>query len=308
LTPDLCGERRVAEETNIMKPVRKAILPVGGLGTRLLPATKAVPKEMLTIVDKPLIQYAVEEASAAGLENLIFVIGPDKEAIEQHFDERVHLQDVLEEQGKDDALEAVQDSSLEPGRYAYVRQSVPLGVGHAIWCARGLIGDEPVAVLLPDDLILSETPCVKQLLDVYQKVGGNVIAVEAVPREETSRYGVIDVAGEEGAVIEAKGIVEKPAPDDAPSTLAVIGRYILQPEVFEALENQKPGAGGEIQLTDAIAQTLGSVPLHAVRFEGQRFDCGNKLGFVEANVAFALARQDLRDDVVARLQRHSLRF
>jgi UTP--glucose-1-phosphate uridylyltransferase len=290
-----------------MKPVRKAILPVGGLGTRLLPATKAVPKEMLTIVDKPLIQYAVEEASAAGLESLIFVIGPDKEAIEQHFDERVHLQDALEEQGKNDALEAVQDSSLEPGRYAYVRQSVPLGVGHAIWCARGLINDEPVAVLLPDDLILSDTPCVKQLLDVYQKVGGNVIAVEAVPREETSRYGVIDVAGEEGAVIKARGIVEKPVPDDAPSTLAVIGRYILQPEVFEALENQKPGAGGEIQLTDAIAQTLGSVPLHAVRFEGRRFDCGNKLGFVEANVAFALARRDLKDAVVARLDKKNIK-
>jgi UTP--glucose-1-phosphate uridylyltransferase len=291
-----------------MKPVRKAILPVGGLGTRLLPATKAVPKEMLTIVDKPLIQYAVEEASAAGLENLIFVIGPDKEAIEQHFDERVHLQDALEEQGKDDALEAVQDSSLNPGQYVYVRQSVPLGVGHAIWCARGLINSEPVAVLLPDDLILSETPCVKQLLDVYRKVGGNVIAVESVPREETSRYGVIDAAGDEGTVIEAKGIVEKPAPDDAPSTLAVIGRYILQPEVFEALEDQKPGAGGEIQLTDAIARTLGNVPLHAVRFEGQRFDCGNKLGFVEANVAFALARRDLKDDVVARLQRHGIRL
>jgi UTP--glucose-1-phosphate uridylyltransferase len=291
-----------------MNPVRKAILPVGGLGTRLLPATKAVPKEMLTIVDKPLIQYAVEEASAAGLENLIFVIGPDKEAIEQHFDERVHLQDALEEQGKDDALEAVQDSSLNPGQYVYVRQSVPLGVGHAIWCARGLINSEPVAVLLPDDLILSETPCVKQLLDVYRKVGGNVIAVESVPREETSRYGVIDAAGDEGTVIEAKGIVEKPAPDDAPSTLAVIGRYILQPEVFEALEDQKPGAGGEIQLTDAIARTLGNVPLHAVRFEGQRFDCGNKLGFVEANVAFALARRDLKDDVVARLQRHGIRL
>lgn len=289
-----------------MRPVRKAILPVGGLGTRLLPATKAVPKEMLTIVDKPLIQYAVEEASAAGLENLIFVIGPDKEAIEQHFDERVHLQDALEEQGKDEALEAVQEAALEAGRYAYVRQSVPLGVGHAIWCARGLISGEPVAVLLPDDLILSETPCMKQLLDVYQKVGGNVIAVEAVPREQTSRYGIVKVSKEEGTVIEATGIVEKPAPDDAPSTLAVIGRYILQPEVFEALEDQKPGAGGEIQLTDAIAQTLGSVPLHVVRFEGQRFDCGNKLGFVEANVAFALARRDLRDDIITRLQRHSL--
>jgi UTP--glucose-1-phosphate uridylyltransferase len=300
------GERCGAKETNIVKPVRKAILPVGGLGTRLLPATKAVPKEMLTIVDKPLIQYAVEEASAAGLENLIFVIGPDKEAIAQHFDERLDLQDALEEKGKDEALEAVQESALEAGRYAYVRQSVPLGVGHAIWCARGLINGEPVAVLLPDDLILSETPCVKQLLDVYQEVGGNVIAVESVPREQTSRYGIVDVADDKGAVIEARGIVEKPAPDDAPSTLAVIGRYILQPEVFEALEDQKPGAGGEIQLTDAIAQTLGNVPLHVVRFEGQRFDCGNKLGFVEANVAFALARRDLRDDVITRLQRHSL--
>ncbi len=286
-----------------MKPVRKAILPVGGLGTRLLPATKAVPKEMLTIVDKPLIQYAVEEASAAGIENLIFVIGPDKEAIAQHFDERVELQNALEERGKDDALEAVQKSALEPGRYAYVRQSVPLGVGHAIWCAASLINREPVAVLLPDDLILSETPCVKQLLEVYQRVGGNILAVESVRREETSRYGIVDVGGESGEIAAVQGIVEKPGPDRAPSTLAVIGRYILQPEVIEALEEQKPGAGGEIQLTDAIAATLGSVPLHAVRFEGQRFDCGNKLGFVEANVAFALARQELREDMIALMER-----
>jgi UTP--glucose-1-phosphate uridylyltransferase len=294
-----------AEEKDIMKPVRKAILPVGGLGTRLLPATKAVPKEMLTIVDKPLIQYAVEEASAAGIENLIFVIGPDKEAIAQHFDERQELQDALEEKGKDEALEAVQESSLETGRHAYVRQSVPLGVGHAIWCAASLINREPVAVLLPDDLILSATPCVKQLIDVYQQVGGNVVAVESVSREETSRYGIVDVAGESGAVAAVKGIVEKPDPDRAPSTLAVIGRYILQPEVFEALEDQEPGAGGEIQLTDAIAATLGKVPLHAVRFEGQRFDCGNKLGFVEANVAFALARPNLKDDMIALIERHS---
>jgi UTP--glucose-1-phosphate uridylyltransferase len=294
-----------AEEKDIMKPVRKAILPVGGLGTRLLPATKAVPKEMLTIVDKPLIQYAVEEASAAGIENLIFVIGPDKEAIAQHFDERQELQDALEEKGKDEALEAVQESSLETGRHAYVRQSVPLGVGHAIWCAASLINREPVAVLLPDDLILSATPCVKQLIDVYHEVGGNVIAVESVSREETSRYGIVDVAGESGAVAAVKGIVEKPDPDRAPSTLAVIGRYILQPEVFEALEDQEPGAGGEIQLTDAIAATLGKVPLHAVRFEGQRFDCGNKLGFVEANVAFALARPNLKDDMIALIERHS---
>ena len=286
-----------------MKPVRKAILPVGGLGTRLLPATKAVPKEMLTIVDKPLIQYAVEEASAAGIENLIFVIGPDKEAIAQHFDERVELQNALEERGKDDALEAVQKSALEPGRYAYVRQSVPLGVGHAIWCAASLINREPVAVLLPDDLILSETPCVKQLLEVYQRVGGNILAVESVRREETSRYGIVDVGGESGEIAAVQGIVEKPDTDRAPSTLAVIGRYILQPEVIEALEEQKPGAGGGIQLTDAIAATLGSVPLHAVRFEGQRFDCGNKLGFVEANVAFALARQELREDMIALMER-----
>jgi UTP--glucose-1-phosphate uridylyltransferase len=291
-----------------MKPVRKAILPVGGMGTRLLPATKAVPKEMLTIVDKPLIQYAVEEASAAGIENLIFVIGPDKEAIAQHFDERQELQDALEERGKEEALEAVQESSLESGRHAYVRQSVPRGVGHAIWCAASLLNSEPVAVLLPDDLMLCETPCIKQLIDVYQQVGGNVVAVETVSREETSRYGIVDVAGESGAVAPVQAIVEKPDPDRAPSTLAVIGRYILQPEVFEALEDQKPGAGGEIQLTDAIAATLGKVPLHAVRFEGQRFDCGNKLGFVEANVAFALARQSLRDDMIALIERHSRVF
>jgi UTP--glucose-1-phosphate uridylyltransferase len=278
------------------------------MGTRLLPATKAVPKEMLTIVDKPLIQYAVEEASAAGIENLIFVIGPDKEAIAQHFDERQELQDALEQRGKEEALEAVQESSLETGRHAYVRQSVPRGVGHAIWCAASLLNSEPVAVLLPDDLMLCETPCIKQLIDVYQQVGGNVVAVETVSREETSRYGIVDVAGESGAVAPVQAIVEKPDPDRAPSTLAVIGRYILQPEVFEALEDQKPGAGGEIQLTDAIAATLGKVPLHAVRFEGQRFDCGNKLGFVEANVAFALARQSLRDDMIALIERHSRVF
>ncbi len=286
-----------------MKPVRKAILPVGGLGTRLLPATKAVPNEMLTIVDKPLIQYAVEEALAAGIETLIFVIGPDKKAIEQHFDERVHLQDALEEKGKSDALEAVQEASLDPGQYAYVRQSVPLGVGHAIWCASNLINSEPVAVLLPDDLMLCKTPCMKQLLEVYQRTGGNVVAVESVPREHTSRYGIVDVTDESAAVTEVRGIVEKPSPERAPSTLAVIGRYILQPDVIQALENQKPGAGGEIQLTDAIATTLERLPLHAVRFEGRRFDCGNKLGFVEANIAFALAHESMRDDMVALIER-----
>lgn len=286
-----------------MKPVRKAILPVGGLGTRLLPATKAVPKEMLTIVDKPLIQYAVEEALAAGIETLIFVIGPDKEAIEQHFDERVHLQDALEEKGKSDALEAVQEASLDPGQYVYVRQSVPLGVGHAIWCASNLINSEPVAVLLPDDLMLCKTPCMKQLLEVYGRAGGNVVAVESVPREYTSRYGIVNVADERAATTEVQGIVEKPSPERAPSTLAVIGRYILQPDVIQALENQKPGAGGEIQLTDAIATTLERLPLHAVRFEGRRFDCGNKLGFVEANIAFALAHESMRDDMVALIER-----
>ncbi len=287
-----------------MKPVRKAILPVGGLGTRLLPATKAVPKEMLTIVDKPLIQYAVEEAGAAGIENLIFVIGPDKEAIEQHFDERVHLQDALEGHGKNDALEAVQESSLEPGRYAYVRQSAPLGVGHAIWCASGLINDEPVAVLLPDDLMLCETPCVKQLIEVYRQVGGNVVAVESVPREHASRYGIVDVGGKSGAVVEVKAIVEKPDPDTAPSTLAVIGRYILQPEVIAALKDQEPGAGGEVQLTDAISATLGKVPLHAVHVEGERFDCGDKRGFVAANVAFALNRENMKDEMMTLIERY----
>lgn len=292
-----------------MKPVRKAILPVGGLGTRLLPATKAVPKEMLTIVDKPLIQYAVEEAAEAGIETMVFVIGPGKEAIQEHFDEMPDLQGTLKDRGKGEALEAVQEAALNAGECIFVRQPEALGVGHAVWCARHLVEDEAFAVLLPDDLILSPVPCLKQLLDARAGTGGNVIAVEDVPREATASYGIVDIAAEDGGgggqgVVAVKGLVEKPDPEQAPSTLAVIGRYVLEPEVMAALEHQEPGAGGEVQLTDAIAATIGQVPLHAVPFRGRRFDCGKMLGLVEANIEFALARESLKADMAALLDRY----
>ena len=252
------------------KPVRKAIFPVGGLGLRFLPATKAVPKEMLPVVDKPLIQYAVEEARAAGVEQFIFVTGRGKSAIEDHFD------------GVD-----------EIGRFVYVRQPEPLGLGHAVWCARHLVGDEPVAVLLPDDLILAATPCLKQMTDAHEQVGGNLVAVMDVPREQTRRYGVLQVGREDGRLVEVEGLVEKPEPERAPSTLSIIGRYILQPEIFALLENQRPGAGGEVQLTDALARTMAVCPLRGYRFEGTRFDGGDKAGFFEAGLAYALRHETI---------------
>jgi UTP--glucose-1-phosphate uridylyltransferase len=275
------------------KRVRKAIFPVGGLGTRFLPATKAMPKEMLPVVDKPLIQYAVEEAQAAGIEELIFVTGRGKTAIEDHFDHSVELENVLADRGKMGELDALRRWLPRPGRVAYTRQQEPLGLGHAVWCARSLIGDEPFAVLLADDLVLADVPCLKQMMDAHAEVGGNMAAVMDVPREQTSRYGILDVARDKGQLVEVRGLVEKPAPADAPSTLSIIGRYILQPEVLAHLDRRERGAGGEIQLTDSLAHTLGSIPFHGFRFEGTRFDCGDKLGFFEANLAFALARPDL---------------
>jgi UTP--glucose-1-phosphate uridylyltransferase len=285
-------------------PIRKAIFPVGGLGTRFLPATKALPKEMLPVVDKPLIQYAAEEAWAAGIEELIFVTGRGKSAIEDHFDHSWELQATLAERGKNVLLEDLRSLLRRPGEIVYTRQQEPLGLGHAVWCARHLVGDEPFAVLLADDLILAETPCLAQMVDAYQETGGNLVAVVDVPREETNRYGILDVARDDGRLAEAKGLVEKPDPAVAPSTLSIIGRYILQPEVFAELERHETGAGDEVQLTDAMARTIGRVAFHGLRFEGRRFDCGNKSGFLEANVAFALARDDVADDMTAILRRY----
>jgi len=277
--------------------VRKAIFPVGGLGTRFLPATKSMPKEMLPVVDKPLIQYAVEEAQAAGIEKFIFVTGRGKEAIEDHFDHSFELERTLEDRGKTGELEALQRWVPKPGNVAYTRQQEPLGLGHAVWCARDLVGDEPFAVLLADDLILARTPALKQMVDAYPEVRGNMVAVMDVPREHTKRYGVIDPGRVDGRLTQVRGLVEKPSPDKAPSTQAVIGRYILEPTVFEHLSRQQKGAGGEIQLTDALAHMIGRSPFHGYRFEGQRFDCGDKIGFFEANLAFALERDDLGGDV-----------
>ena len=275
------------------RPVRKAVFPVGGLGTRFLPATKAMPKEMLPVVDKPLIQYAVEEARAAGIEEFIFVTGRGKTAIEDHFDHSYELHDVLSGRNKTAELNVLEQSLLAPGQVAYTRQQEPLGLGHAVWCARNLVGREPFAVLLADDLVLAQTPCLKQLVDAYDEKGGNMVAVMDVPREHTNRYGILDVAKDDGRLAEIKGLVEKPAPEKAPSTLSIIGRYVLQPEVFDHLDRQERGAGGEIQLTDAMARTIGAMPFHGLRFEGVRYDCGDKIGFLQANVAFALARDDM---------------
>ena len=284
---------------------RKAIFPVGGLGTRFLPATKALPKEMLPVVDKPLIQYAVEEARAAGIEEFIFVTGRGKSAIEDHFDHSYELRDTLMARDKKAELDALEDMLLEPGQVAYIRQQEPLGLGHAVWCARHMVHGEPVAVLLADDLVLSDTPCLTQMVTAYTEVGGNLAAVEDVPREQTDRYGILDVVADDGRLVKAQGLIEKPAPADAPSTLSIIGRYILDPLVFDELDRQETGAGGEIQLTDAMARTIGRVPFHGLRFEGQRFDCGSKAGFLEANVAYALQRDDLRADVREIVKRYA---
>ena len=286
----------------MVKRVRKAVFPVAGLGTRFLPATKVMPKEMLTIVDKPLIQYAVEEAMEAGIDEFVLVTGRGKHLMEDHFDHAYELEAILMERGKAKDLEEVERIAPDPGRMSYTRQRRPLGLGHAVWCARQFINDEPFAVLLPDDLIQADPGCMKQMISAYEEVGGNIVAVEDVPCEQTDRYGILDVADDNGRLARAKGLVEKPSPDEAPSTLSIIGRYILQPEVFNHLDKHEPGAGGEIQLTDAMAKTVESVPFHGFRFEGQRFDCGTKLGFVIANVAFAAARSDLRDDIHDMLQ------
>jgi UTP--glucose-1-phosphate uridylyltransferase len=279
------------------QPVRKAVFPVGGLGTRFLPATKAMPKEMLPVVDKPLIQYAVEEARAAGIEEFIFVTGRGKAAIEDHFDHSYELEETLAERKKAAELDALNAWRPRPGQIAYTRQQEPLGLGHAVWCARHLVGDEPFAVLLADDLILAATPCLAQMIEHHAKVGGNMLAVMEVPREQTQRYGVLTPGRDGGKLVEVKGLVEKPAPAKAPSNLAVIGRYILSPRVFDHLARSETGAGGEIQLTDSLAKLIGNEPFHGLRFDGERFDCGDKLGFLQANIAFALARPDMKQEL-----------
>jgi UTP--glucose-1-phosphate uridylyltransferase len=285
----------------MFKAVRKAIFPVGGLGTRFLPATKAMPKEMLPVVDKPLIQYAVEEARAAGIEQFIFVTGRGKTAIEDHFDYSAELHHTLISRDKHDLWKLLEPTALPAGQVSYTRQPEPLGLGHAVWCARHLVRDEPFAVLLADDLILSDEPCLKQMIDAHARVGGNMVAVMDVAREHTSRYGIVDpapgAAAGDDRLVGVKGLVEKPRAASAPSTLAVIGRYILQPDVFASLDRQEHGAGGEIQLTDALAEQIGGAPFHGLRFAGRRFDCGDKVGFLEANIAFALERPDMGDQV-----------
>jgi len=277
------------------KPVRKAVFPVAGLGTRFLPATKAIPKEMLPIVDRPLIQYAVDEAREAGIEQLIFVTGRGKTAIVEHFDTAFELEATMEGRGK--SLDVLEPTRIKPGNLVTVRQQVPMGLGHAIWCARAVIGNEPFAIFLPDELMIGKKGCMKQMVEAYHKTGGNLISVLEVPREEVSSYGVIAPGKSEGDLTEVTGLVEKPKVEAAPSNLIISGRYILQPEVMTVLETQGKGAGGEIQLTDAMAQMIGHQPFHAVTFEGKRYDCGSKVGFVEATLALALQREDMGAEV-----------
>ncbi len=280
------------------RKVTKAIFPVAGLGTRFLPATKSVPKEIMTLVDRPLVQYAIDEARAAGIKEFIFVTSRGKSALEDYFDHNLVLEQELKAKGKDDLLETLNATNMESGAIAYIRQHKALGLGHAVWCARRLIGDEPFAVMLPDDVIAAKTPCLQQMVKAYQQTGGNMVAAMEVSQDRTSSYGVLDVDEDMGAVVTAKGMVEKPKPEEAPSNLAVIGRYILEPSVLENLNQIKEGSGGEIQLTDAIAEDIsGGKPVFGYRFEGERFDCGSKSGFLQATVAFALARDDLHDDL-----------
>jgi len=286
----------------VIKPLRKAVLPVAGLGTRFLPATKAMAKEMLPVVDKPLIQYAVEEARAAGIEQFCFVTGRGKTAIVEHFDIAFELEAVLRERGKMAELRALRDSQLPPGAVVTVRQQEPLGLGHAIWCARAFVGDDPFAILLPDDLVLSETPCTLQLANAYYQTGGCVVAVTEVPHAQTNRYGILDIGADDGKLVEVRGLVEKPKPEDAPSDLSIIGRYVLRPEVMTYLSRMERGAGNEVQLTDAMAKLIGQVPFHGLRYEGKRFDCGDKIGFLEAQIAFALKRADMGPAVRTFLQ------
>jgi UTP--glucose-1-phosphate uridylyltransferase len=284
--------------------VRKAVFPVAGLGTRFLPATKAMPKEMLTVVDRPVIQHVVDEAMQAGIEHFIFVTGRNKGVIEDHFDRQFELEQVLETRGKTSELERLHSDLPGPGSTSFTRQQEPLGLGHAVWCARELVGNEPFALLLPDMLV--QTPgkgCLAQMLKVYDERGGNIMAVEPVPADQVKNYGVVSVGKGDGPVLPIDGMVEKPKPGTEPSNLTILGRYILQPEIFGILSAQEAGAGGEIQLTDAMLVLLKRQPFYALKYEGRTFDCGSKIGFLAANVAYALARPDLRDAFTAEIKK-----
>lgn len=280
------------------KKVTKAIFPVAGLGTRFLPATKSVPKEIMTLVDRPLVQYAIDEARAAGIKEFIFVTSRGKGALEDYFDLAPQLEQELRKKGKDDLLKLLKSTNMDSGEVAYVRQHKPLGLGHAVWCARHLIANEPFAVLLPDDVIAADKPCLAQMVEAFEQTQGNIVAAMEVPADKASAYGVLDVKEDMGRIVSTKGMVEKPPMGEAPSNLAVIGRYILTPRVLQQLNRKKTGAGGEIQLTDAIADAReAGDEVYGFRFDGQRFDCGSKAGFLQATVSFALSRPDLRDDL-----------
>jgi UTP--glucose-1-phosphate uridylyltransferase len=287
-----------------VKALRKAVLPVAGLGTRFLPATKAMAKEMLPVVDKPLIQYAVDEARAAGIEQFCMITGRGKTALVEHFDVAYELEATLRQRNKLAEIEMLRQAQLPPGSIVTVRQQEPLGLGHAIWCARAFIGDDPFAIFLPDDLILSDVPCTQQLADAYKETGGNVVAVVEVPWDQTHKYGILQTGADDGRLVEVTGLVEKPKPEDAPSNLSIIGRYVLLPEVIQHLARMERGAGNEVQLTDGMARMIGNTPFHGLRYEGRRFDCGDKIGFLEAQVAFALARPDMAPAVRAFLKNY----
>lgn len=285
------------------RKVTKAVFPVAGLGTRFLPATKSIPKEIMTLVDRPLIQYAIDEARAAGIKEFIFVTSRGKGALEDYFDSAPQLEQSLRKKKKHDLLRVLRDSTMDSGEIAYVRQREAKGLGHAVWCARRLIGDEPFAVILPDDVIAADRPCLQQMVEAYAQHGGCMVAAMEVPQEKASAYGLLDVAEEDGPMLRLRGMVEKPPIEEAPSNLAVIGRYILTPRVLDNLSRKKTGAGGEIQLTDAIANEIAEGrDVWGYRFEGQRYDCGSKAGFLQATVAFGLAREDLRDELSAFLR------
>ncbi len=285
-----------------MKPVRTAVFPVAGLGTRILPATKTIPKEMMPVVDRPVIDYAVAEAREAGVERFVFVTGRNKGAIEDHFDVAFEMEETLAKRGKAAEQKILADALPKAGEAIFVRQQRPLGLGHAVWCARHVVGDEPFAVVLPDEVVHARPSGLAQLVAAYGQTGGNFVAVEEVPREQTRSYGVVDTPDREG-VLAVKGLVEKPKPEDAPSNFRIVGRYVLQPEIFSLLESQEPGAGNEIQLTDSMAKLIGRQPFHAVALKGDIYDCGAKSGFLAANLALALARADLADDMQAALRR-----
>ncbi len=286
------------------KPVRKAVFPVAGLGTRFLPATKVMPKEMLPINDRPLIQHVFEEAREAGIEEFIFVTGRYKNMLEEHFDFQPELEQTLEARGKDDMLAKVRDSEMPAGKLFLTRQPRPLGLGHAVWCAAKLVGDEPFAIMLPDDIVNYEKGCLSQMIDSYNQYGGNVVAVKDVPLEETKKYGILDIGEDKGDAVAINGLVEKPDPKDAPSTLSIIGRYILQPEIFKHLSVFEKGAGNEIQLTDAMAKLLGKQEFHGLRFKGDHFDCGSRLGFIAANLAYGLKDPEIGEGVQELLKQY----